>query len=208
MTDADTLRVMVEDEQEEFETLLRDLTAEQWATPSLCEGWSVRDVVIHIANHSHTTTRERIVQLARARFSEARQMDGHQGCSTDELIDWLSSPAHLGGPLNIRTQLAELVIHQQDVRRPLRMLRDIHADRLRILLDFGLTRLGSASVAFSRRRTRHIRLVATDIAWSAGVGPEACGPAEAIFMAANGRADAIGDLYGDGLPVLATRLVA
>ena len=135
-------------------------------------------------------------------------MDAHQGRPTGELIDWLSSPAHLGGPLNIRTQLAELVIHQQDVRRPLRIRREIQADRLRTLLDFGLTRVGSASVAFSRRRTRHIRLVATDIAWSAGVGPEVYGPAEAIFMAANGRADAIGALYGDGLPVLATRLVA
>src|SRR5207248_7813266 len=115
MTDADTLRVMVEDEQEEFETLLRDLTAEQWATPSLCRGWSVRDVVVHIANHSHTTTRTRIGQLARARFSVARQMDVYRDRSTAELLDWLSSPAKLGGSANIRTQLSELVIHQQDV---------------------------------------------------------------------------------------------
>src|SRR5437763_671451 len=191
MTASHLLRTMVEDEQQDFAALLRGLTTEQWTAPSLCQGWSVRDVVIHIANHSHTTTRNRIGQLARARFSTARQMDVYRDRSTAELVDWLSSPAQLGGPVNIRTQLSELVIHQQDVRRPLRISRQIPADRLSVLLDFALTRIGSASVAFSRRRTKGLRLVATDIGWSAGTGPEVCGPGEAIFMAANGRADAV-----------------
>jgi uncharacterized protein (TIGR03083 family) len=31
-----------------FDRLIDDLTPEQWATPSLCEGWAVRDVVIHL----------------------------------------------------------------------------------------------------------------------------------------------------------------
>jgi len=206
VTEAYRLRSMVEDEQEEFATLLRGLTAEQWAFPSLCKGWSVHDVVIHIANHSHTTARHRFAELARVRFSEARQIDLHRARPTDALIDWLSSPAKLGGPLNIRTQLAELVIHQQDVRRPIGIAREIPADRLSVLLDFGLTRVGSASVAFARRRTKDLRLVATDFEWSAGTGPEVRGPGEAIFMAANGRASAIADLTGDGREVLARRL--
>ena len=208
MTDAYTLRTMVHDEQADFATLLRNLTAEQWATPSLCAGWSVHDVVIHIANHAHTTTRERIAQLARARLSETRQMDAFRARSPDDLIDWLSSPATLGGPTNILTQLGELVVHQQDVRRPLGIARDIPAERLSVLLDFGLTRIGSASVANSRRRTKDLRLVATDIGWSAGNGPEIRGPAEAIFMATNGRRTAIADLCGDGRELLAYRLAS
>ena len=43
----------------EREALIADLgtlTDEQWDLPSLCEGWSVHDVVLHIAWHSHTTS--------------------------------------------------------------------------------------------------------------------------------------------------------
>ena len=49
MTASHLLRTMVEDEQQDFAALLRGLTTEQWTAPSLCQGWSVRDVVIHIA---------------------------------------------------------------------------------------------------------------------------------------------------------------
>jgi uncharacterized protein (TIGR03083 family) len=40
-------------EQEAFVSLIRGLTAEQWEIPSLCPGWTVRDVVVHAAFHSH-----------------------------------------------------------------------------------------------------------------------------------------------------------
>ncbi len=206
MTDAYVLREMVGAEQVEFAALLRGLTPEQWAAASLCRGWSVHDVVIHIANHAHTTARQRIAQLARVGFSVTRQLERDRARPTDELIDWLASPANLAGPINIRTQLAELVIHQQDVRRPLGIVRRLPAERLSVLLDFGLTRVGSASVALSRRRAKGLRLVGTDIGWSAGTGPEVRGPGEAIFMAVNGRAGAIQDLSGDGTEVLARRV--
>src|SRR5205809_7900719 len=114
---------MVESEQTEFVDLLRGLTSEQWAAPSLCRGWSVHEVVIHIALHAHTTAPQRIAQLARLGFSESRQLESERGRTTDELISWLASPAKLAGPTNILTQLSELVIHQQDVRRPLGITR-------------------------------------------------------------------------------------
>src|SRR5258705_9986862 len=115
MTDAYILRNMVEAEQAEFVALLRELTPAQWEGPSLCAGWSVHDAVIHIAIHAHTAPLERVSGLARVGFSEARQMEPERSRTTDELIDWLASPAKLGGPQDILTQLSELVIHQQDV---------------------------------------------------------------------------------------------
>src|SRR6266550_4118824 len=82
-----------------------------------------------------------------------------------------------GGPANLRTQLAELVIHQQDVRRPLGIHRTVPDERLLVVLDFALTRAGGgATLASSRKRARGLRLVATDLAWSAGAGPEVRGP--------------------------------
>ena len=201
------LRRMIEDEQAQFVALLRSLSPDQWKVPSLCRGWTVRDVVMHIANHTHTRDLERTAQVARARFSENRHIAEHAGRSNDELIEWLASPAVLSGkPNNARTQLAELVVHQQDVRRPLGATRTIPAETMTLLLDAALTRVGSASVAFSRHRARGLRLTASDVEWSTGRGPEVSGPAEAIYVALNGRGHALQELSGPGTSILTRRV--
>jgi uncharacterized protein (TIGR03083 family) len=207
MAESYQLRNMIEREQAEFGKLLRGLTPEQWQTPSLCAGWSVHDVVLHIAWHTHNRDVQRVVQLLRARNSEARLHRDAKTLPTDELIERLEAPAALAGPSNVLTQLAELVIHQQDVRRPLELTRHIPAERMAIVLDFVLTRSGgSFALASARKRAKGLRLVATDLEWSAGVGPEVRGPGEAVFMALNGRANALRDLTGDGVPTLAGRM--
>ena len=209
MTEAYELRNMVEAEQEEFVELLRGLTPEQWQAPSLCGGWSVHDAVIHIAIHAHTGGAERVAGLARVGFSEARQMEPERARSTEALVDWLGSPAKLAGRFDILTQLSELVIHQQDVRRPLGIERKIPSERLAVVLDFGTSVSGlTFTMAFSRRRAKGLRVVAPDIGWWAGSGPEVRGPGEAILMALNGRGHALSDLEGDGVPVLAGRIKA
>lgn len=205
-TDRAALCAMIEGEQAEFVVMLRELTHGQWAAPSLCRRWSVKDVVIHIAVHSHTADLQRTAQLFRAGLSPTRQLKPYRSWSTDDLIDWLASPAQLSGPSNMRVQLAELVVHQQDVRRPLGLARHIPAERLEVLLDTALTRVGSATVAFARRRAKGLRLTATDMGWSAGDGPEVRGPGEAIYMALNGRGHALQDLAGDGIEVLMGRV--
>jgi uncharacterized protein (TIGR03083 family) len=203
------LRNMIEAEQLEFADLLRGLTSEQWAAPSLCAGWSVHDVVLHIAWHTHTSDARRVAQLVGARNSEARLHEGERIRSKEDLIERLAAPAVLAGRSNVLTQLTELVLHQQDVRRPVGAPRAIPADRLAIVLDFSLTRSGgSAALASARKRAKGLRLVATDIGWRAGSGPEVRGPGEAILMALNGRAGATGDLTGDGVPILAGRIKA
>lgn len=55
-------------------------------------------------------------------------------------------------------------------------------------------------------RIRGIRLVATDLRFSAGVGPEVRGPAEALLMAIAGRRDAVSELSGPGQRKLAARI--
>ena len=54
MSDAGTLaRVSIDDdlaaETEEFEALLGRLGEGDWARPSACAGWTVADVVLHLA---------------------------------------------------------------------------------------------------------------------------------------------------------------
>src|SRR3954449_7246162 len=36
-------------EQERLESLLASLTAEEWSSPSAAQGWSIADVVLHLA---------------------------------------------------------------------------------------------------------------------------------------------------------------
>ncbi|HET8589248.1 MAG TPA: maleylpyruvate isomerase family mycothiol-dependent enzyme, partial [Nakamurella sp.] len=100
--------------------------------------------------------------------------------------------------------LTDGLIHQQDIRRPLGIPRDVPAERLVPALDFALR----APALPSRRHVRDLRLTATDLDWTHGDGPEITGPAEALLMAIAGRPAALADLAGAGVPVLAERLQA
>jgi uncharacterized protein (TIGR03083 family) len=95
--------------------------------------------------------------------------------------------------------LIECLIHQQDIRRPLGMPRIVATDRLRVSLDYARI----SPVIGGARRTRGIRLTATDRNWSAGRGPEVRGSGEALLLAMTGRAAHLTDeLDGDGVAML------
>ena len=95
-----------------------------------------------------------------------------------------------------RIALVDGLIHQQDIRRPLGIGRDIPGDRLRPVLDFART----APPIGAFRRIRGLRLVATDLDWAMGKGAEVTGTGEALLMAMAGRGDAVGELAGPGSP--------
>ena len=101
-----------------------------------------------------------------------------------------------------RIALTDGTIHQQDIRRPLGVPRAIPGDRLREVLDYAMV----APPVGASSRIRGLRLVATDVEWSRGSGPEVTGPGESLLMAAAGRAEAVDELDGPGLPTLAARV--
>lgn len=96
--------------------------------------------------------------------------------------------------------LADVLVHHQDIRRPLGRPRPIPSDRLLRVLEH------PDPFAVSRRRTRGLRFVATDVSWSSGDGPEVRGTGEAIVMVMAGRTSVVEELSGDGVPVLSDRL--
>ena len=49
MVDAETSWRAIEQERRSLADLLESLTDDQWNTPSLCQGWRVRDVAAHVA---------------------------------------------------------------------------------------------------------------------------------------------------------------
>lgn len=200
------LSTQFEAEQVELVALCRDLSDEQWSQSSLCSRWTVRQTVVHVAWHIHRSPG----QVAGAFLSTlvygstkgpARQIARDETGSTQALIELLSHPGQCG-----RVNFGELLIHQQDIRRPLGLARDVPATRVRPILDYCLTRVGSSVlVPGAHKRANGLRLVATDTAWSTGEGPEVHGSAEAILMAINGRRAALADLDGPGLQLLGSR---
>lgn len=51
-----------------------------------------------------------------------------------------------------------------------------------------------------------LRLVATDVTWSAGDGPVVEGPAESLILAMSGRPAGLDDLTGKGMALLSSRV--
>jgi len=156
---------MVDAELEAFSVLARGLTPERWTTPSLCAAWTVRDIIEHTAFHTHRGLKE---ALGSAEKHAPRLAAAAHAETIDGLVAWISSPA----PASVRKSkinLAELVIHQQDVRRPLGIGRDYPDAAMRTSLDLCTSVRGNILVLGSRRRPgRGLRLHANDLDWSKG----------------------------------------
>jgi uncharacterized protein (TIGR03083 family) len=196
-------------EREDFAEFLDELTPQQWESPSLCVGWTVRDVAAHCVSFEGLSPRELAVRFLEGRLQTDRinalAVADLAGRSTEQLVTTLrdnAEPHGLGGGFGGRVALTDNMIHQQDIRRPLGIGRTIPPERLRIALDF----VRYAPTIRGAWRARGARLIATDLDWSHGKGPEVRGSGEALLMAMAGRPDALGDLDGPGKAVVAARL--
>ena len=196
-------------EREDLRDLLAGLGPEQWSAPSLCAGWSVKDVVAHMLSYEELGARQLAERFVRGRLSVDRVNDiGLREYSTRtpaqliELLDDHLDPAGLTAGMGGAIALTDGMIHQQDIRRPLALPRSIPAERLVPALRtalFAPTLLGVV-------RVRDVRLVATDIDWTFGRGPEVRGTGEALLMTVAGRRAAVADLSGPGQARVARRV--
>jgi uncharacterized protein (TIGR03083 family) len=192
---------MARAEREEFADLLDELSADQWESPTLCERWRVRDVVAHVISYEDLSWAGVVQRFLRGglivdRINELGVIDFAER-PTDQLREVFRrhlQPRGLTAGFGGMIALTDGMIHQQDIRRPLGMPRDIPAERLRATLDFALY----APTVRGAWRARGVRLVADDLDWSHGRGPEARGSGEALLMAMAGRRAALDDLTGPG----------
>lgn len=198
-------------EREDLVEFLAQLTPEQWEQPSLCTGWRVRDVVGHIVGYDELSGAETVREFLRGGLYPPRinaaVLARHAGRSADELCATLAEhvvPRGLTTGFGGRIALSDGMIHQQDIRRPLGLPRQIPHDRLVTVLDFARY----AALLRGAWRARGVRLVATDLDWSFGRGPEASGPAEALLMVMVARPCALADLTGPGVDRLCRNLGA
>lgn len=91
----DAIVAALDEEQAELAALLSSLDERDWQRPSRCEGWTVADVMLHLAQ-----TNELAVESIRGRFAEALdEVAGRlgSGASVDEGAD-LMVAAERGAP--------------------------------------------------------------------------------------------------------------
>ena len=209
-TDHDRLRL---DELAALCETLGDMSEQQWDADSLCEGWRVRDVVGHMLVGYTTPMPTMIAKVARYGFNvpkasaiESRAFGSSH--SPDELLAALQTVQRE----NVRKGISRVippdegmvdhVIHHLDITRPLGLPTHTSDTNRRAALARAVNLGGMVK---ARGRAKGLRVVATDLDWSWGEGPEVRGTADDLLLALSGRPSALTELTGDGLAVLATR---
>ncbi|MFJ7530204.1 maleylpyruvate isomerase family mycothiol-dependent enzyme [Streptomyces griseus] len=179
----------------------------QWETPSLCAGWTVHDVAAHLVDTALTTRIGFVVGLARARFDfdlqNARGVERERGASPQETLERLRRVAsRTTTPLApLDTRLVEEVVHGEDIRRAVGPVRSYPLEA--VVRALRLQARTPESFGGAKETVATVRLTATDADLSIGEGPDATGPALSLLLAVSGRRQAVEELSGPGVGLLA-----
>ena len=210
--DRDTIWAHIHHERASLAATLRTLTPEQWNHDSLCAGWSVKDVAVHVISTPQLGLARTMGLFLRnigrgyntMIFRETKRMAQRQ--TTEQVLADYETYATSRKKVATTTTIEPLIdalVHHQDVVRPLGLRHDmdpaaaaVAADRVRTL----------APLMGTRRLKKSVRMVATDVDWDRGKGPVVEGPMQELLMLCSGREPALTDLSGEGVDVLrATR---
>jgi uncharacterized protein (TIGR03083 family) len=209
---------MMWDEVADIGALLHELDDEAFDTPSLCEGWVVRDVLGHMGL-GHTVPMPAMIarvgryafNVTKASFTESRTLFAGKDADQirrfwDEVMVAQHPRRGISRLIPTKTGFLDHLIHNQDIRRPTSRPRTIPEVRLSRALELVCTEAGP--LFNPRRNVAGLKLHASDIGWTTGDGPAVQGPGEAIVLAAAGRKAALADLEGDGVATLRQRISA
>jgi len=207
MADADVWP-MVHAEREALASDLESLDEAQWATASLCDGWTVRDVLAHMTATAKMTAPRFVGKMVSSGFSltrlQAKDILAESGSSPAETLARFKaevrSTKRPPGP--IESWLGEAIIHGEDIRRPLGIRYQHQPDAAVRVAEFYK---GSNLIVGAKKRIAGLRLRATDADWERGEGQEVSGPIVSLVMAMTGRKAALADLSGDGVAALSSR---
>jgi uncharacterized protein (TIGR03083 family) len=186
---------------------LAGLTDDQWAHPSLCGDWTVHDVAAHLVGNAKTTRLGIVLAMIRARFDFDRQnaqgVERERGATPSETLARLRQVANRTStpPASLDSRLVEEIVHGEDIRRPLGIVRAYPTDAVVRALRYQARTPGNFGGA--KQLVASVRLRATDADVSIGAGPEVSGRALSLLLAISGRKVALGELDGPGVGALA-----
>ena len=105
--------------------------------------------------------------------------------------------------------LADAVVHAIDIRRPLGRQTRVTPGAFAPTADFFAEVRWPLTIPVggsARQRIEGVRLVADDVDWSHGQGPEVHGSADSLLLLLTGRTVGPGELTGPGAEKLYARL--
>lgn len=187
---------------------LAAFTEADWAAPTLCPAWSVREVVAHLTAAARTGFPRWLASMAVARFNPAvhndRRLQPYLGDSPAQTlqhfraaIDSTTAPTK-----DTAAWLGEVVVHAQDIRRPLGLATTPPVEAVTPVARFFVSRDFAVQ---SKRAAAGLRLEATDGPFAHGDGVLVRGSTLALTMALAGRAAYGADLTGPGADLLRKR---
>lgn len=190
---------------------LAELTPAQWATRSLCGQWTVEEVVAHLTAAASLGRWRWLRSMVGARFDAGlhnrRRLLEYRGHDpADTLARFRAVITDTTAPSgHTPAWLGEVVVHGQDIRRPLGLSRSPTLPTVTEVAQFFAER--DFTVA-GRTVREGLRLVATDGPWEIGTGPEVRGSTVALVMVLAGRTEYCAELTGPGVPTLRSRIGA
>jgi uncharacterized protein (TIGR03083 family) len=200
----------IDDQRRGLVELLEDLSDDEWDHPSLCEGWTVRQVAAHVAlqNTTWAAMPRGVLDMVRS-----GSMNGairavacrHALQPTDQIIAEIRDRIGVWRPLPTVTYLESAIdylVHPQDIAIPLGRRVEMPADVAAVAAQRVWT---SPRMFHARRKLAGYRLVSTDTDWTAGDGNEVTGPIRALLLLLTGRPALLADLSGPGAATLQAR---
>lgn len=195
-------------ERRALATDLAALPANGWGQPSLCTGWSAHDVLAHMVATAKMTPPRFLGHFIASGFNFTRMANKDIETETargpaatlSEFNAHLTDTSAPPGPID--AMLGEVLIHSEDIRRPLGIRHDYPTGAVLRCLDFFKK---SNLLIGAKNRVAGLSLQATDAPWSSGQGPMVSGPAHSLLLAMTGRSVALADLSGDGVDTLRGR---
>ncbi|MGO9874978.1 MAG: maleylpyruvate isomerase family mycothiol-dependent enzyme [Acidimicrobiia bacterium] len=203
------LMPMVHAERQSLSDFLDTLTPEQWTEPTWCTKWNVQDMVGHLTAAGNITAPHFFGGFIKTGFNFDKFVEGdlrhfNTGSPSDVKARYdkiITSTRKPPGPAYVA--LGEVMVHGEDIRRPLGVSGDHPSEHLVTLAQLYKN---TGAPLRAKQRLVDLKLTATDVDWTSGAGPEVRGPCMSLILAMVGRTGALADCEGDGLDTLAGRM--
>ena len=194
--------------------LFAELDDDQLRTPSLCAGWTCRDVLGHLVMAIDLSVPRLAREVVRdrgrsgvtferlARAYAARPVADLVRALDERATDAVSRPG-----IGALSPFADSCIHLRDVALPLGIAATPPAEDWARVLGFLTTTRARVAGFLPRGRLDGLALQASDSTWSTGTGEPVTGRGEALALSLTGRPALLDELSGSGVPTLRDRVL-
>ncbi|GAA1862235.1 maleylpyruvate isomerase family mycothiol-dependent enzyme [Asanoa iriomotensis] len=199
--DRDELWRVIDAQRGALTDQLEELSDDEWRHPSLCAGWTVRDVAAHLTLQ-HLRVGRALRDVARARGNVDRAVRdaavAKAALPTATLIAEVRG--HIGSRRHVpfmtdNEALIDVLVHSQDIMIPLGRRHDLPPHAAAAAAD----RIWSRPWLFrAMKPLRGYAFVAADADFRVGNGPVVEGPIDAILLLMTGRPVGLPRLAGAG----------